>query len=258
MALDAQSLTKSSAAGWLSGARTRVGFAAPQGRELALWLNNCRVSTSHEHIVEKHLDLLAGFGAAPHEVQFNVPVDAKAEKTIDTWLAQHGPAGRFAIINTGAGWDSKLWPAERYAQVAAQLGRRYGTPSVVVWAGDRERGWAEEIVAAANGHATLAPDTKLPELAALLRKGTLFLGSDTGPLHLAAAVGTPCLGLYGPTRPQDCGPYGPRHRTLQAYLQEGTSRERRGSDNSAMRAIEVEQVLAACGEMLAARQAVAA
>jgi ADP-heptose:LPS heptosyltransferase len=78
----------------------------------------------------------------------------------------------------------------------------------------------------------------------------LFVGSDTGPLHLAAAVGTACVGMYGPTRPADCGPYGPQHISLQSYYQDGSSRERRRALNDAMRAISVEQAVEACGKVL--------
>ena len=90
----------------------------------------------------------------------------------------------------------------------------------------------------------LAPDTSLSELAALCREARLFVGSDTGPLHLAAAVGTQCVAMYGPTKPSICGPYGQNHIALQSWYQDGTSSKRRGNDNSAMRDISVEMVTA--------------
>jgi ADP-heptose:LPS heptosyltransferase len=105
-------------------------------------------------------------------------------------------------------------------------------------------------VAAAEGNAVLAPDTKLVELAALARRAALFIGPDTGPLHLAAAVGTPCVGLYGPTRIERCGPYGKNHIALQAYYQGGTRRQRRRADNLAMQAIDVAHVCRACDDVL--------
>jgi ADP-heptose:LPS heptosyltransferase len=78
----------------------------------------------------------------------------------------------------------------------------------------------------------------------------MFVGSDTGPLHLAAAVDLPCVSLYGPSRPENCGPFGERHVVLQKYYQDGSCRERRRADNHALRAIQVSDVTAACDELL--------
>ncbi len=96
----------------------------------------------------------------------------------------------------------------------------------------------------------LAPPTTLPELAAVLRRARIFVGSDTGPLHIAAAVGTPCVGLFGTTRPQDCGAYGPQHVHIQKRFHDGTSRERRRANNDAMLEIDVDSVVAGCEQLL--------
>jgi ADP-heptose:LPS heptosyltransferase len=249
--IDPQSLTKSACLAWLSGAPRRLGFAAPRGRELSVWLNNELRRPVRPHLVDCQLDLLQALGGgATADVRFEVPRDATAEAAIASFLAAARFDAAFAVINPGAGWDSKLWPAERFAEVAARLGRQHGLPAVVVWAGDREREWAAHIVAGAQGQACLAPPTSLPELAALLRKSRLFVGSDSGPMHLAAAVGAPCVGLFGPTRPEDCGPYGPGHIAVQAYDQAGTSRQRRQASNEALQAISVAMVTEACSQVL--------
>ena len=248
--IDPQSLTKSSAAGWLSGAPRRIGFSEPQGRELAPLFANHHVRRTADHVVDAYLELLKPLGIHKPTASFHVPRSAGATAMIDTFLKHIQAGPRFVVINTGAGWDSKLWPARRYGLLANQLGQHHGIQSIVAWAGDRERSWTEEIVEHAGGHALAAPDTTLPELAALLRRASLFVGSDTGPLHLAAAVGTTCVSMYGPTRPADCGPYGPKHVALQSYFHDGSARERRRATNDAMRAITVEQVLEACGKVL--------
>src|SRR5690606_26608235 len=98
--------------------------------------------------------------------------------------------------------------------------------------------------------AVMAPNTSLNQLAEILRQASFFLGSDTGPLHLAAAVGTPCVSMFGPTKPSICGPFGSGHIALQRYYQEGTGHERRGNDNSAMQAITVEEVVEACSQIV--------
>ena len=112
-------------------------------------------------------------------------------------------------------------------------------------------------MAGSGGAARLAPATSLPQLAALARRARLFLGSDTGPLHLAVAVGTPCVGLYGPMPATRNGPYGPRHVALQKATFEGSARERRTAPASLMEAISVEDVCQACAAQLRRSEAAA-
>lgn len=247
--IDPQSLTKSSLLGWLSGARRRIGFAKGQGRELAPWLNTVLVTPQCDHVVERYLELLRPLGITNPPADFRIPHDSQAAGSVQRFLHDQELAG-FALLNPGAGWNSKLWPHARYAAVAQQLRDRCNTRSVVLWAGDQERAWAQEIVEMSNGASVLAPETTLRELAELCRRAGIFVGSDTGPLHLAAAVGTRCVAMFGPTRPEICGPYGSGHVTLQRWYQDGTSAERRGDDNSAMRAIEVDSVVEACESIL--------
>ena len=149
-----------------------------------------------------------------------------------------GGDGAIALINPGAGWPSKLWPAERFAAVAEYLGRVHGLLSIVVWAGDQEQAWARQIVTGSAGWAR----SRRPPLLSNWRRwrcAELFVSSDTGPLHLAAAVGTPCVGLFGPMPGERNGPYGPRHITIQAARLAGSSRQRRSADNATMLAIDV-------------------
>lgn len=249
--IDVQSLNKSSLAAWLSGAKRRIGFARPWGRELSLVLNNVRVREQSDHVVDAYLELLRPLGIHSPEVEFRIPEDPAARAAMAAFHDRDLGGRPIAVINPGASWDSKLWPIARYADVARHLGARHGVRSVVVWYGDVEHGFAEQIAAGAADQAVLAPPTKLNEVAALARRASLFISSDTGPLHLAAAVGTPCVGLYGPTRVGHCGPYGAQHIALQAYYQGGTRSQRRSGDNRAMQAITTEQVCDACDEILA-------
>jgi heptosyltransferase I len=123
-------------------------------------------------------------------------------------------------------------------------------PTLVVWGGGRERAAAEQIVSESGGHAFLAPPSTLIELAALIAGGRLFISADTGPLHMAVAVGTPSIGLYGATRYEDSGPYGSPHVALQVEYQGGSHKERRRADNRAMRLITVDMVCTQCDAML--------
>ena len=248
--IDPQSLTKSAAACWLSGAPVRIGFASPQGRELARWLNNSNVNPKAKHVVDRYRELLRPLEPNSWPVRFRFPEFPEAANSMRQFLHRTPLEDKFVALNPGAGWDSKLWPAERYAEVAKYLWSQHQMPSLVLWAGEREKNWAEQIVAGSAG-AVMAPNTTLPELHELVRQAAIFIGSDTGPLHLAAATGAPCIGMYGPTKPEVCGPYGEGHISLQAYLQNGNSKQRRGDDNSAMRAIEVSTVCDAIDQLLA-------
>ena len=254
--IDPQSLTKSSLLGWLSGARTRIGFARGQGRELAPLLNNQRVKPVRAHVVERYLELLRPLGVRDPQVTFPLPSFPESAETVEGFLGGRS-LGRFGLLNPGAGWNSKLWPHERYAEVADYLHREHSIRSIVLWAGNREKAWAESITHASRA-AVLAPDTSLIELGELCRRAEIFVGSDTGPMHLAAAVGTTCVAMFGPTLPSVCGPWGEKHIPLQARYQDGSSKERRGDDNSAMREINVASVCAACDQILSAGLAGAA
>jgi len=250
VAIDVQSLTKSAVVAWLSGARCRIGFARPCGRELSPWLNSVRVRPRATHVVQQYLELLEPLGITAPRVQFNLPELPEEGEAAEALIARLGLSQGFAVLNAGSGWPSKRWPSERFAAVAQHLSEAWQLPSLVVWAGDEERRWAEAIVAGAGGHARLAPATTLRELAAVARRARLFISSDTGPLHLAAAVGTPCIGLFGPWPAERNGPYGPQHLAIQKMRFDGSTRQRRTAPPSLMEAIDVTTVCQACDCLL--------
>jgi lipopolysaccharide heptosyltransferase I len=252
VAVDVQGLTKSALPAWLSGARRRIGYCRGPflARELSSLFYNETVRPTRQHVVDRHLELLGPLGIENPSVRFGIPEHSEDVKRIERFLCEQRDAGRFAVIQPGAGWPSKLWPVSRFAAVARHLGRRHAVRCVAVWAGPEELAWARRIAEESAGWATVAPETSLTELASLERRATLFLGADTGPLHLAAAVGTPCVGLYGPMDAARTGPYGRQHMAIQNAHLTGGSRRRRSAGNAAMLAISVEQVCAACDEIL--------
>ena len=248
--IDVQGLSKSAIAARLSGAKQRIGFGDEKGRELSRLLNNRFVRATSRHIIDANLELLRPLGIESPTVRFDVPESENDGQSARRMILEAGISDRFAIINVGAGWPSKLWRPDRYGQVARHLGNNRGLPTMVVWAGREEYNMARQVVVASAGQAVGAPDTSLTELAALARRASLFIGSDTGPLHIAAAVGTPCVGLYGPMPADRNGPYGPQHVALQAMSMEGTSRQRRTASRQLMDAITVATVRDACDRIL--------
>jgi len=248
--IDLQGLTKSAALAASSGANIRVGFAGQEGGELSSWFNNRRLAAGAVHAVDKNLELLTLLGIAPHTPRFDLADDAAVAAKLRRWTAEERLLAGYAVLNPGAGAPNKRWPVERFAAVAAGLHDRFGLRSVVTWAPGEERNWAEQIVSQANGAAVLAPPTTLVELMSLAREAKILISGDTGPLHLAAAVGSPCVALFGASDAQRCGPYGQRHRVLQPVPLAGSSRLRHHDENSALLAITVKGVLNAAGEIL--------
>lgn len=251
--LDLQGLTKSAVAAWFSGAKTRIGFDGVDGREASRWFNNRLILPTSTHVIDRNLELLRGLGITSRRVRFDLPETTADAEMASELIKKLGFRGGFAMINPGAGWKSKLWPRQRFAAVARHLSRSCGLPSLVVWAGPAELLWAREIVSLAGSCAAVAPPTTLTQLASIARLGSLFVSSDTGPLHLAVAVGTPSVGLYGPVSAERNGPYGPGHIALQQMLVFGSNRERRNASPAAMEGIRVEHVCDACDELVSRR-----
>ncbi|MGH7309638.1 MAG: glycosyltransferase family 9 protein, partial [Candidatus Rokuibacteriota bacterium] len=224
----------------LTRAPVRIGFHAWSSREpLSALFTNRRVPRPRGvHVVEQYLALPGALAIGPPVIDFRLPSDPAAESVIDEFFGISGlkPRDRVVVLNPGAGRPGKQWPAERFRALAGRLASEAGAHVVVVW-GPGEALLARTIAEQPNPRIMLGPPTSLVQLIATLRRASLMVAADTGPLHLAAALGTPCLGLYGPTDPARNGPYGPGHRTLRAADRQLTS-------------IDVEPVFRAATELL--------
>jgi heptosyltransferase-1 len=205
LVLDLQGLIKSAAVAWLAGGAQTIGFAAAQLREpAARFLYTKTVDVPPDlHVIAKNMALLAAVGVDEPAASFSLrlPPSAVAEQI----AAQHAETG-FIAINPGAAWPNKRWPAPRFGRVAAGLAERHGLRTVVVWGPD-EVDLARSVVAAADGAAELAPPTSITDLFAVFQRARVTIAGDTGPLHIAAAVGTPVVALFGPTDPARNGPW---------------------------------------------------
>ncbi len=250
--LDLQGLTKSSLIAWLSGAKSRCGFHQGKfdGRELSTWFNNQLFQADAEHIVDRGLELLGLLGVNDKCVEFHLPETEQEIEFADQVLQAIQFTGPFAMVNVGAGWPSKIWPSDRYASVAKHLGQIWGVPSLVVWSGEQERVAAEHVVAQAGGFAQLAPSTTLTQLRSLIRRSCLFLGSDTGPMHLSVAVGTPTVGMIGPMPIKRVRPYGNHNIGIQKERLPESKLSDRKSDCVPMLSIQIEDVILACDTIM--------
>ncbi len=255
--LDPQGLTKSAALGWLSCAKTRVGFDYSHAREIAPLLANCRIHRTQRHMVDTYLQLLSPWEQVPPgSGEFEMPIYEQAAERATSilhdcdFVGREQSQSRWVAINPGAGWSTKLWPCERFGHLARAIYEKHGLQSLVFWAGQDEFLLANVIAEESRGAAVVAPATSLCEMLELLRRTSLLVSADTGPLHMASSVGTPCVSLHGPTWADECGPYGNRHVSIQSPTPHLSKQQVRRGPNIAMQAIEVDEVIRACDRLL--------
>ncbi|HVZ82679.1 MAG TPA: glycosyltransferase family 9 protein [Terracidiphilus sp.] len=245
VAIDLQGAIRSAVMARLSGAHRFIGEATPRER-MARLLFTDRVTTRGAHVIEQDLELAAAVaGDDLHYTQPMLPFDSAAEVWAEELLAPC--AGRHVVlINPGAGWGAKRWPVERYAAVAESLAAR--GCRVLVNAGPGEEPLAEAIVRQTNGAATPL-FSSLEKLIAVTRRIALLIAGDTGPLHLACALGKPVVGIYGPTDPSRNGPFGTEYRVLRspASVRDHTRRE---APEAGLLTIQVDDVLRAADALL--------
>lgn len=220
LAVDLQRIAKSALLARLSGAPRRLGFDRARTKELSWLLTNERIAggPSHEHMVERYRAFARHLGC-DGEVEHRLPDDADAERFAQGVVDELG--GAPVVLNLGASKPSKRWRPERYGQLAASLVED-GHGPVVAMGGPGDRELADALTRTCGDAATdLVGRTSLRESIALIRRARLLVTGDTGPMHLAVAVGTPTLALFGPTDPRRVGPWGwgrgaqDRHTLLQ-------------------------------------------
>ena len=218
LAVDLQGLFRSALLGWLSGAPAHIGFA--EAREGSTWLYRYLVQSGNLslHAVDRYL-LIAQSLAAPMEplspASFPLPADPDTTARVVA-LVGNGD-GALVAVNPSARWATKQWPPESFAVVADELHARGVRVALIGAPGDEPIG--EQVLR----HMRTAPinligQTTLKELIALLRMTRVMVTNDSGPMHLAAAVGTPVVALFGPTDPAKTGPYGVGHVVLRSAV----------------------------------------
>ena len=222
--IDFQGLLKSSLLGRWTGARKRIGFEAPHCREpLSAHLSTVRVRPppGARHVVELNLSLLSPLVPHPEEevIQFPLGLTVAEWGRAEAYFSRvgWGPETPVLALHPGAGWATKRWDTSRYAVLGERLVKETGARLLLTW-GPGDEATVEALQSALRAPAELLPPTSVRELAAILGRCQLFIGGDTGPLHLAAALGVPTVALFGPTTPERNGPYGPYGRVIHHEL----------------------------------------
>jgi len=207
VALDLMGNHKGGVLAALSGARRKLGPARAFRREpsSAVWIGE-EVETPAEHAVDRALEVLRPLGIGEGPVSFGGEKLMRHEPPEAEELLGGAEAPYF-VIQAGAGWANKTYPPERWGEVAARLAEETGIRTLVPIAPGEEE-LAEAVATSSRGAARTVEARGLPLLAAILRRAGLVLGGDTGPIHLAHALGVPVLCVLGPTDPGRNGPYG--------------------------------------------------
>jgi lipopolysaccharide heptosyltransferase I len=248
-ALDFQGLWKSAVVAWLSRAQERIGFAERWLREpSAAVLYTQRVSPpGNVHVVEQNLALARRLGARAQRWEFPLPRDPEDDEYVARRLAGLG-VGDFVIINPGGGWRTKCWSPEDYAALVRQLPGVLRA-QIILTGSPAEEPMIAEILRSAAVPGAHYMATNLTQFIALARRARLFVGGDTGPLHLAAAVGAPIVGIYGPTDPVRNGPFSSADIAL--WNHQPVNHTRRMANPAYLPGISVESVIAAVEQRLA-------
>jgi heptosyltransferase I len=243
-AVDFQALYKSALLAFASGAPRRIGFQSSYAREgLAAAFYTDRLNPRGPHKVDHNLTLAECAGARKGKPRFPLAILAEDEEKTSRELSAHG-IGDFFVLNPGGGWVSKCWPAERYGQLHQRLLKDFGWRGVVSY-GPGEENFSRDVIAAAGNHPPVAISLGLGPLMALLRRAKFVVSADTGPLHMASALGAPVVGLYGPTDPSRNGPYSTEDVVVRNARVSETTYRRGASYSTAMLSITVEQVVEA-------------
>jgi lipopolysaccharide heptosyltransferase I len=207
LSLDFQGLMKSAIVPWLPRIPRRIGFAKKVLREpQSAWLLTEQVAADDtNHIIKKNLELVRHLGCdVSGEFEFPISLDAADQDFAEEQVKRSN--GALAILNPGGGWPTKLWHTSGFAAIADRLWKVYGIRSAVTY-GPGEASLAQAVIAQSETGAAFALDSTLKQFLALAARAKLFVGGDTGPMHLAAAARTPSVSLFGPSSARRNGPF---------------------------------------------------
>jgi len=255
MILDFQALLKSGILIALSRGKRKIGFG--KGLEHMeysyLFLNERFPAVSMEHhALTRGLMLLNALGIPTPQIEYKLAISDHDRQKVDNLLRRYGLVnpGRFVVVNPVAKWESKLWSNDKFAQLADQIIAQYDA-AIVFTGGLEDRPTICRIKAGMTAQAVnLAGETTLRMLAALYAKADVVVSTDTGPMHLAAAVGTPVVALFGPTAPWRTGPYGSGNQVITAGQGCAPCFKRKCSTCDCMALISVDQVFDAVSKVI--------
>jgi len=207
--IDFHNITQSGIIAFLSGAKKRIGFQRKKEKEFSQWFNNIKVRTDERniHIVDQYLGLLSPLGINSREAIFDLGISKEDNEYVENFFKGNYIKNDDLIIgiHPGTTWERKKWKFENFIELSNRLINSYDAKVILFW-GDIEKDLIMEIKDI-NERIIIAPMTNFRQLAAFLKKCKIFISCDTGALHVASAVGTTTIGLFGPTDSKVTGPY---------------------------------------------------
>ncbi|MBS1851758.1 MAG: glycosyltransferase family 9 protein [Acidobacteria bacterium] len=249
LAVDFQGAARSSLIARLSRAAAIFGFAQPRENIAAMFYTR-KVIARGKHIVEQNLSLAEAVAQRKLNLPpVPLPQDEAAEQAALEWLERHA-VKEFVLMNPGAGWGAKQWPPERFGEVVKQLAKD-GLQTVFNFGPGEEA--TVKAAQAASGGAAQTISSSIAQLIALTRRARLFVGGDTGPLHLAAALQVPVVAIFGPTDPARNGPFASQSIVLRSQSSV-TSHARKRTAEEGLLKITVQDVTAAARKLLGAQR----
>lgn len=231
----------------LSGTPMRLGFGVGSSRlewPSALFTNVKVSEGDASHVIEKNLSFAGKLGAKDGEVSFRIAVGKEERGYVSSFLKREGiEEKKIIILHPGADSFTRRWPGERYAELADEIKARFEDTAIVLTHSPREKSLVEAIVRRSQSNPLVFSPTTLGRLIALLDRCRTMVASNTGPLHIAAALGKRVVGLYGPIDPKRNGPYGERNFVIRKELTCQPCWKKKCGSLSCMRGITVSEVL---------------
>ncbi len=246
LVIDLQGLFRSGWMTWQTKAPVRVGFAGAREFAWTFYTHRVPIGTTEQHATDRYLKILAALGVATSPIEYPFAVDERDRAHVEKLV----PAGmKYAVLLPGTNWATKRWPVEKFARLVAPLKQRFGLEVIIAGGVD-----VEELAVRIPEARNLVGKTNLRQLVALLDRADLVVANDSGPMHIAAALGRPLVTMYGPTNPVRTGPYGRDDAVLRLDIPCSPCYARRCSHQSCLQWLGIEPVLELAEKQLKAQQ----
>jgi heptosyltransferase I len=242
LVIDLQGLFRSALAAFISGSPRRIGFSSAREGAPLFYTDLVDCSTENDHAVERCLKVASALGCEDGPIEFPLAVDDDDRRYVRGLIP---PETRIAVLVPGTNWQTKRWPVERFAELVEPLRQRFGLESLVAGSA-ADAALAKKIGAKFD----LTGKTNLRQMTALLERAELVIANDTGPMHMAAALGRPLVTPFGPTSPQRTGPFGRVDSVLALDLPCRPCFSRTCSHISCLRWLTIEPVLRLASEQI--------
>jgi lipopolysaccharide heptosyltransferase I len=236
LVIDLQGLFRS---GWLArktGAPVRVGFANARELAWAFYTHRVPIKTMEQHAISRYQALATFIGCAEGPVEFPFATTEEDRACVRELLQDRG--ANYAVLMPGTNWETKRWPVEKFAALVEPLRERFGLTSVLAGGADAAA-MARDLPGALN----LAGKTSLKQLTALLEGAALVVANDSGPMHIASALGRPLVTPFGPTNPVRTGPFGRMESVIRLDIPCSPCYSRTCSHRSCLRLLDIQPVL---------------